>query len=57
MEQREEKVRLWFDMWLRGRDLGISRIFAPMRRAGGRKMRASRKLPTGFRSGIPEAGS
>lgn len=29
MEQREEKVRLWFDMWLRGRDLGISRIFAP----------------------------
>ena len=29
MEQRERTVRLWFDMWLRGEDLGIQRIFAP----------------------------
>lgn len=27
MERREETLRLWFDMWLQKRDLGISRIF------------------------------
>jgi len=29
MEQREQLVRLWFDMWLSGQDMGIDRIFAP----------------------------
>lgn len=28
MERREETLRLWFDMWLQKRDLGISRIFS-----------------------------
>ena len=27
MEERERIVRLWFDMWLEKRDLGISEIF------------------------------
>lgn len=29
MEQREKTIRLWFDMWLQGKDLGIDRIFTP----------------------------
>ena len=30
MEQhRESTIRLWFDMWLRGEDLGIENIFVP----------------------------
>ena len=28
MEKREETVRLWFDMWLKKCDLGISDIFS-----------------------------
>ena len=28
-EKREHIIRLWFDMWLRGTDLGIEEIFAP----------------------------
>jgi len=28
MEERERRIRLWFDMWLRQEDLGIDRIFA-----------------------------
>lgn len=28
MDWREDTVRLWFDMWLRKRDLGLSRIFS-----------------------------
>jgi len=28
MEQREETIRRWFDMWLRGEDLGIRSIFS-----------------------------
>lgn len=28
MERREETLRLWFDMWLQKRDLGISQIFS-----------------------------
>ena len=27
MDEREEKVRLWFDMWLQQKDLGIDEIF------------------------------
>ena len=29
MNEREETIRLWFDMWLRGEDFGIRDIFAP----------------------------
>lgn len=29
MREREEIIRLWFDMWLRGEDFGIQDIFAP----------------------------
>ncbi len=29
MSRREERIRLWFDMWLRKRDLGIAELFAP----------------------------
>ena len=29
MEQREAILRLWFEMWLKKADLGISDIFAP----------------------------
>jgi ketosteroid isomerase-like protein len=29
MEQREAKVRLWFDMWLQKKDLGIETLFTP----------------------------
>ncbi len=29
MEQREETVRLWFNMWLQKKDLGILDIFSP----------------------------
>lgn len=29
MEQREKIVRLWFDMWLQKKDLGILDVFAP----------------------------
>lgn len=29
MEQREAIIRLWFDMWLQQKDLGIESIFAP----------------------------
>ena len=29
MEQRENAVRLWFDMWLQKKDLGIPDLFAP----------------------------
>lgn len=28
MNEREETIRLWFDMWLRGEDFGIRDIFA-----------------------------
>ena len=28
-QQRERVIRLWFDMWLQARDLGIEEIFAP----------------------------
>ena len=28
MEQREKTIRLWFDMWLQKKDLGLERIFA-----------------------------
>ncbi|MCM1148833.1 MAG: nuclear transport factor 2 family protein [Butyricicoccus sp.] len=28
MGEREEKIRLWFDMWLRQKDSGIDKIFA-----------------------------
>lgn len=28
-QQRERVIRLWFDMWLQARDLGIQEIFAP----------------------------
>lgn len=28
-QQRERVIRLWFDMWLQARDLGIEQIFAP----------------------------
>ena len=27
MDRREETIRLWFDMWLRGEDFGIRDIF------------------------------
>lgn len=27
MDERERKIRLWFDMWLRQTDLGINEIF------------------------------
>ena len=27
MEKREETIRLWFDMWLQQKDLGIDDIF------------------------------
>lgn len=29
MKEREELIRLWLDMWLRGEDFGIRDIFAP----------------------------
>lgn len=29
MEQREAVIRLWFDLWLRQRDLGMKSIFTP----------------------------
>jgi len=29
MEERENKVRLWFEMWLKKEDLGILDLFAP----------------------------
>lgn len=28
MEERERRIRLWFDMWLRKTDLGIAELFA-----------------------------
>lgn len=28
MDRREDTIRLWFEMWLRKQDLGISRIFS-----------------------------
>ena len=28
-ETREQKIRLWFDMWLQAKDLGIEDLFAP----------------------------
>lgn len=28
LQQREKTIRLWFDMWLQKRDLGIGEIFA-----------------------------
>ena len=28
MDNRERQVRLWFEMWLRGEDLGIKDIFS-----------------------------
>ena len=28
-ENREQKIRLWFDMWLQAKDLGIKNLFAP----------------------------
>ena len=28
-EKREQIIQLWFDMWLKGADLGISDIFSP----------------------------
>ena len=28
-QQRERVIRLWFDMWLQARDLGMEEIFAP----------------------------
>ena len=28
MEERERRIRLWFDMWLRKTDLGIAALFA-----------------------------
>ncbi len=28
MDEREKIIRLWFDMWLQQKDLGIDRIFA-----------------------------
>lgn len=28
MKEREDIIRLWFDMWLQKKDLGIQRIFA-----------------------------
>ena len=28
MEQREEKLQRWFQMWLQGKDLGIAEIFS-----------------------------
>ena len=27
MEEREKIIKLWFDMWLQQRDLGIDNIF------------------------------
>ncbi len=29
MERREQAVRLWFDMWLQKKDLGMDTIFTP----------------------------
>ena len=29
MRDREEKIQLWFDMWLKGADLGILELFDP----------------------------
>jgi len=29
MEQRESRIRLWFEMWLRKEDLGILDLFTP----------------------------
>ena len=28
-ETREQKIRLWFNMWLQAKDLGIENIFSP----------------------------
>ena len=28
MDRREEIIRLWFDMWIQQKDLGIDDIFA-----------------------------
>ena len=28
MNEREKIIRLWFDMWLQKKDLGISEIFS-----------------------------
>ena len=28
-ETREQKIRLWFDMWLQAKDLGMEDLFAP----------------------------
>ena len=32
MEEREKTIKLWFDMWLQQRDLGIDNIFNRCRR-------------------------
>lgn len=29
MEKKEETIRLWFDMWLQKKDLGMEKIFTP----------------------------
>ena len=28
-ENREQKIRLWFNMWLQAKDLGMEDLFAP----------------------------
>ena len=47
MNIREQKIRLWFDMWLQKMDLGIEDLFSAdavyILKAGGRSMQALKR--------------
>ena len=59
MNERENIIRLWFDMWLKQQDLGIDDIFTEdvVYKAGVQNIRIEKLLSTGLMSGIHEAKS
>ena len=55
-ESREQKIRLWFDMWLQAKDLGIEDLFAPdctYIESWGPKYEGVDKVASGSGSGTP----
>ena len=55
-ETREQKIRLWFDMWLQAKDLGIEDLFAPdctYIESWGPKYEGRTRWPSGSGSGTP----
>ena len=56
MDNRERIIRLWFDMWLTKKDLGISDIFsnnAIYIESWGPEYHGIKKINFGLRNGIP----